>query len=115
MDITRRRLASLTVTLTLLSLPRVVDRQPESGPIRASTHPFVAEFYSNQSPFDGVPSRTDASAAAPGPLGNRSLLTDYFGNEVDAAVATYTVDPIGTLYEEHSPQTELPRLDEPRS
>jgi hypothetical protein len=32
------------------------------------------------------------------------------GNDVTAAVATYTVDPTGVLYEEHSPQTELPRL-----
>jgi hypothetical protein len=42
-------------------------------------------------------------------------LADRLGNEVNAAVAAYKVDPIGTLYEEHSPQIELPRLGEPRS
>lgn len=40
---------------------------------------------------------------------------DLRGNEITAAVATYTIDPAGVLYEEHSPQTELPRLGAPKS
>jgi hypothetical protein len=42
-------------------------------------------------------------------------VTDVYGNEVTAAVATYKVDATGTLYELHSPQTELPRLASPKS
>lgn len=42
-------------------------------------------------------------------------VTDVYGNEVTAAVATYKVDAAGTLYELHSPQTELPRLASPKS
>jgi hypothetical protein len=42
-------------------------------------------------------------------------VTDVYGNEVTAAVATYKVDAAGTLYELHSPQTELPRLAAPKS
>ena len=42
-------------------------------------------------------------------------VTDVYGNEVTAAVATYKVDATGTLYELHSPRTELPRLASPKS
>lgn len=40
---------------------------------------------------------------------------DMYGNEVTDAVATYTFDRGGSLYELHSPQTELPRLGSPKS
>jgi hypothetical protein len=41
--------------------------------------------------------------------------TDLYGNEVTDAVATYTFDQTGSLYELHSPQTELLRLGIPKS
>jgi predicted ATPase len=41
--------------------------------------------------------------------------TDLYGNEVREAVARYKVDPTGVLYEEHSPETEVPRLAPPKS
>jgi hypothetical protein len=40
---------------------------------------------------------------------------DLYGNEVSDAIATYSLDPAGSLYELHSPQTELPRLGSPKS
>ena len=40
---------------------------------------------------------------------------DLYGNEVTDAIATYTFDKSGSLYELHSPQTELPRLGIPKS
>ncbi len=40
---------------------------------------------------------------------------DLYGNEVTEAVATYSLDPTGGLYELHSPQTQLPRLASPKS
>lgn len=40
---------------------------------------------------------------------------DLYGNEVTNAVATYRFDATGSLYETHSPQTELPRLGSPKS
>jgi hypothetical protein len=39
---------------------------------------------------------------------------DFNGNEVRPAVAHYTVDPAGALYEEHSPETEVARLGSPK-
>ena len=40
---------------------------------------------------------------------------DLLGNPVSPAVATYKFDATGSLYETHSPQTELPRLGSGRS
>ena len=52
-------------------------------------------------PVEGEPNEDDA--------------TDVYGNRVTPAVATYQLDPAGTLYELHSPQTQLPRLGSPKS
>jgi hypothetical protein len=40
---------------------------------------------------------------------------DFYGNEVSDAVARFKLDDAGSLYEVHSPQTELPRLASPIS
>jgi len=40
---------------------------------------------------------------------------DAYGNEITNAVAEYSLDGAGTLYELHSPQVELPRLGSPKS
>jgi hypothetical protein len=40
---------------------------------------------------------------------------DVLGNPVSDAVARYKFDAAGSLYELHSPQTELPRLGAPKS
>jgi hypothetical protein len=47
--------------------------------------------------------------------GGSDGFTDLYGNEVTDAIATYTFDRSGSLYELHSPQTELPRLGIPKS
>jgi hypothetical protein len=40
---------------------------------------------------------------------------DAYGNEVANAVAEYSLDPAGSLYELHAPQIEIPRLGSPKS
>ena len=40
---------------------------------------------------------------------------DAYGNEVTRAVATYQFDATGSLYELHSPRTEVPKLPSPKS
>ncbi|HEY6613118.1 MAG TPA: hypothetical protein VIZ32_01325 [Vicinamibacterales bacterium] len=44
----------------------------------------------------------------------RDAAVDLNGNEVRQAIAHYKVDPMGALYEEHSPDTEVPRLGSPK-
>ena len=41
--------------------------------------------------------------------------TDLYGNDVSDAVAKYKLDSDGSLYELHSPQTQLPRLAPPKT
>ena len=40
---------------------------------------------------------------------------DLQGDEVSPALAAYGIDRDGNLFEVHSPQTELPRLPQPKS
>ena len=40
---------------------------------------------------------------------------DAYGNDVTHAVAEYSLDREGSLYERHAPQVELPRLGSPKS
>jgi hypothetical protein len=40
---------------------------------------------------------------------------DTYGNEIINAVAEYSLDPAGGLYEVHAPQVEIPRLGSPKS
>jgi hypothetical protein len=42
-------------------------------------------------------------------------LPDLYGNEVIDAMARFKLDDAGSLYEVHSPETELPRLPSPVS
>ena len=83
------RAVSLTMTLTLLTC----------GVALASAQKLLP-----QRPRLGAPT---AIVSTP--------RTDLRGNEVSDAVATYKLDALGSLYEEHSPTTEIPKLGEPRS
>jgi hypothetical protein len=40
---------------------------------------------------------------------------DAYGNEITNAVAEYSLDTAGALYERHAPQVEVPRLGSPKS
>jgi len=69
--------------------------------------------------------RTDEAIRIPGHLSETTGDTldpdeadetiDLSGNPVTSAVAKYKFDATGSLYEVHSPQTELPRLVPPKS
>ena len=65
------------------------------------------------------PPREPVARTEPGPPDDTGedadVLIDLYGNDVSPAVATYSFDALGSLYEEHSPQTELPRLGSPKT
>ena len=67
-----------------------------------------------RTPAGGVYSVADETLADREPESGEGF-TDLYGNEVSDAIATYTFDQSGSLYELHSPQTELPRLGIPKS
>jgi hypothetical protein len=88
----------------------------------ATTSPLLAP----QPPIDSgtststsvLPSSTErpvpyAQPDAPGT--DEETATDLYGNDVTAAVARYKLDATGSLYEAHSPQTQLAKLGSPKS
>lgn len=86
------------VILTLCAAATITLAVPEAA--RVNPH----RGYALSAAADDVLTSDDAS-----------VNVDFYGNEVSAAVARYKVDPNGVVYEEHSPQTEGPRLGSPRS
>jgi hypothetical protein len=60
---------------------------------------------------DGTVRTDDDQSSTDDPDGT----VDLFGNEVNDAVAKYKFDATGSLYELHSPQTEVPRLGSPKT
>ena len=56
-----------------------------------------------------------ASAMEKEPTDDSQGAIDLFGNDVTDAVARYRFDASGSLYEVHSPQTEIPKLRPPKS
>ena len=57
------------------------------------------------------PCRAASAPARGSDVPGREPAVDLYGNEVTDAVAKYRLDSRGALYEEHSPQTEVPRLN----
>lgn len=85
-----------------------------------STAPLVASaaFAASRSIPDPAAEITTAVStleAQQNVIEDRRGAVDLYGNDVTDAVATYKLDADGSLYELHSPQTELPRLASPKS
>ena len=59
--------------------------------------------------------REPVAAAPPATLEPADATLDLYGNDVSPAVATYSFDALGSPYEVHSPQTELPRPGSPKT
>lgn len=105
--VTRTRLARWVVVLPLLSVCGVFAPQlvtPSRSPALLATATTPA---SDQ--VDLFPDVPDARSD------DDDGMADLYGNEVTSAVAKYSYDATGSLYELHSPQTELPRLGSPKS
>jgi hypothetical protein len=65
-----------------------------------------------------APASRTASSMAPEPTAKPALSRpqiDLRGNHVRKAVVSYRLDPLEDLYEEHSPNTEIRHLSDPRS
>jgi hypothetical protein len=66
-----------------------------------------------------LPADASEASVAPDPptedLDQEEGPTDLLGNPVTDAVARYKFDATGSLYELHSPQTEVPKLRPPKT
>jgi hypothetical protein len=67
------------------------------------------------SPLPVTASRSQAPVATTSRDSSSSEPLDPYGNEITNAVAEYSLDPAGSLYELHAPQIEIPHLGSPKS
>ena len=113
MDITLRQAVTVTITLTQLGYAVGAGSKPgvpASIPQSVSRHSRIA------SPAEpGARPPGTRRIASPADDLQADELQDVHGNDISPAVATYKLDATGLLYEEHSPQIEVPRLAEPTS
>jgi len=90
------------------------------GALEASHFPRAHDRVARAAAIAAVPSadrgwsvRPSSAADDEDPMDQGTV--DLYGNETTDAVARYKLDADGSLYELHSPQTELPRLGSPKS
>ena len=92
----------------------------------AATMPFVVaaavitpRFVDSSTPADPLAIDEPAMVVPPSfssdALDDDDGSTDLLGNPVSDAIARYKYDALGSLYELHSPQTEVPRLSPPKT
>lgn len=87
----------------------------------ATVMPFVmgSAFLTSSRPSQSVAATErvlpEKSSQPPSTADDDEADADVLGNPVSDAVAKYKFDATGSLYELHSPQTELPRLADPKS
>ena len=81
---------------------------------RFSAAPSPVARVAAASPRVDIPRPSSVIDVAPDREGPDDGDTDLYGNDVTDAVATYQLDAAGSLYETHSPRTELPHLKPPR-
>jgi hypothetical protein len=74
---------------------------------------YVGGTVVTPSPVTASPSQPQVVATSRDAANDGDL--DAYGNEITNAVAEYSLDPAGSLYELHSPQIEIPRLGSPKS
>jgi hypothetical protein len=106
--VNRRAVIAFVLGAALLAVaaalaPRLVTlSQPEFALPAIVSRP--AETVAPPSPGVNAPEQPESDATV-----------DLYGNEVTSAVAKYSFDALGSLYELHSPQTEVPKLGPPKS
>jgi len=83
----------------------------------ATVMPFVmGSAFLTSRPVPAAPAMEAPAPRAESPVADDDQTdVDIQGNPVTDAVAKYKFDAGGSLYEVHSPQTELPRLAPPKS
>jgi len=94
-----------------LAVPGVMLERTASVPHTPMWLPQSSPMPSSSASFND--SSVSAPPDAPLVLDDAPQRLDLRGNEISRPVARYRVDDTGTVYEEHSPQTELPRLKQP--
>ena len=96
-----------------LCAPGLVRPYHYSGTSTSSVTPSITTPLSTERPVPYPQRGSSNGPAIPG--AEDENVTDLYGNDVTAAVARYKLDAAGSLYEAHSPQTQLAKLGSPKS
>lgn len=104
---------AIALTVTLLMAGGYAQRRSEEcgrPPSAISSHHVPVA-----SDVPGDDTSVDPSVSPPVTLDRAGAVQrrDVYGNDITDAVATYKFDAAGSVYEEHSPETEVPRLQPP--
>jgi len=78
------------------------------------TEPVIRSAISHADLGPTPPAASDAQQETVTTESEDEAIVDLYGNEVTDAVAKYKLDAAGSLYELHSPRTEVPRLTAPK-
>lgn len=105
----RGRLFTVGIAFTLFTVVLSLSWSRDPAPTAPATAP--SSFFLIV-PDLGPPAEWDQGDS---PDGRRESSIDFYGNDVTSAIATYKLDTSGSLYEEHSPRTALPRLAPPEA
>src|SRR4030081_3360503 len=103
---------ALRIVLASVIISVMVAARPSGATVSKRTHawPFVSQSSATQPPAPSQPGDADAGDRA-----DHDGDLDLYGNDVTDAVAKYKRDSDGSLYEAHSPQTQIARLGSPKS
>ena len=98
------RVVLVALVPIMIGCTRLAPELMAPGGHAAATHPVAS------SSTDQLPRRSLSPARE-----REDDDIDLYGNDVSDAVAKYKLDSDGSLYELHSPQTQLPRLTSPKT
>ncbi len=110
--------ASFPIRLSVASFPaRPAQRVEAASPLTPR-----CQAHDRTTPRTATPGTAPSTTLSPtqgapeqgAPEGRDETAVDLYGNAVSSAVATYQIDATGSLYELHSPQTEVPQLKPPK-
>lgn len=96
-------------SVLVLNAPQVATRIREGDTVRCAHHASPTAALEED---DLLTSEANGLSSAVDDPDERA---DLYGNVVTEAVAQYRLDAHGSLYELHSPQTELPRPGPPKT
>jgi hypothetical protein len=108
-------LATPVILACVVFAPRLVTDSLSAKPLSAPASPSPDRLQSAPPPAAGQPATLSSDESDGRVPSDEPELLDLYGNEVTDAVAKYRFDASGSLYELHSPQTEVPKLAPPKS
>lgn len=105
-----RKGVAVTLTVTLFT---VVGAYPLQRPQLPAEHSDASPVMCNAPALPALPPDVVSPPRQAADTPATGQRRDLYGNDITDAIATYKLDALGSQYEEHSPDTEVPQLKPP--